>query len=168
MMSAMRFKAVVLGWLLAVLGTWMPNAVAATLADFEFSSPQQAREFRSLTEQLRCLVCQNESLAASQAALAQDLRRQIYEMMQAGQSREEIVAFLVERYTDFVLYNPPIKPATYFLWYGPLLLFIIAVVLLIRAVLQHRSGASDSWSVADRERVAQLVADNSVERRGSI
>src|SRR6266511_1820005 len=84
--------------------------------------PQIERRMKALTQQLRCLVCQNETLADSQADLAEDLRRQIREQMKAGKSDQEILAFLTDRYGDFVLYNPPVKPATYALWFGPFIL----------------------------------------------
>lgn len=74
-----------------------------------------------LAEDLRCLVCQNESLASSNAELAQDLRREVRAQMKAGKSDEEVIAYLTERYGDFVLYRPPFKPVTYLLWLGPLL-----------------------------------------------
>jgi len=74
-----------------------------------------------LAADLRCLVCQNESLAGSHAELAEDLRREIREQMKAGKSDKEVVAYLTERYGDFVLYRPPFKPVTYLLWLGPLL-----------------------------------------------
>ncbi|MGQ9860475.1 MAG: cytochrome c-type biogenesis protein [Thiobacillaceae bacterium] len=74
-----------------------------------------------MAEDLRCLVCQNESLAGSRAELAEDLRREIREQMKAGKSDQEVIAYLTERYGDFVLYRPPFKPVTYLLWLGPLL-----------------------------------------------
>lgn len=138
-------------WGLCLLAYLQPHAtMAATLAEFEFADPLQTQEFRNLIEQLRCLVCQNESLAASQAELAQDLRREIYTMMQAGQSREQITTFLVARYGDFILYNPPLKPATYILWYGPFILFGLAGFALTR-VLMRQLKAPDTDLTADEQ-----------------
>ena len=77
-------------------------AQATSLSSFEFSTPEQEQAFRTLTEELRCLVCQNESLAGSNAELAQDLRREVYDMMMAGKSKDDIVQFMVARYGDFV------------------------------------------------------------------
>lgn len=108
--------------ILAIAGLYATLAAAYTLATFKFDDPAQAEEFRALTEQIRCLVCQNESLAGSNADLAEDLRREVYEMMIAGKDREEIITFLVERYGDFVLYDPPVKPSTYPIWFGPLII----------------------------------------------
>jgi len=145
--------------LASVLGLASPIAGASTLAEFSFPDPAQERTFRKLTEQLRCLVCQNESLAASQAELAQDLRREIYEMMRAGKTQEQIISFLVARYGDFVLYNPPLKPSTYPLWYGPFVLFGIAGFFLARTLLRKKRARDTELSAAERTRLAALLAD---------
>ena len=89
-----------------------------------FENQQQQDRFNRLTEELRCLVCQNQNLADSDAPLAHDLRREVHEMLISGQSNEQIKQFLVERYGDFVLYRPPVQKNTYLLWLGPLLLFL--------------------------------------------
>src|SRR5205809_3447641 len=86
--------------------------------------PKIEQRMQALTKQLRCLVCQNETLADSQADLAEDLRRQVREQMKAGKSDQEIIAFLTQRYGDFVLYNPPIKAKTYLLWFLPFVLLL--------------------------------------------
>lgn len=98
---------------------------------------------------LRCLVCQNESIAGSHADLAVDLRRQIREQARAGRSDEEIVEFLVDRYGDFILYRPPFKPSTWVLWVGPFALLAFAAALLLRAVVRRRRGASAPLSEAE-------------------
>lgn len=132
---------------------------ATTLAEFRFADSTQEQAFRSLTEQLRCLVCQNESLAASQADLAQDLRREIYQMMRAGKTQDQIIEFLVARYGDFVLYNPPLKPATYPLWYGPFALFGIASLFLVRTLVRKKKARDTELSAAERARLATLLAE---------
>src|SRR5438876_1578960 len=86
----------------------------------------------NLARELRCLVCQNETLADSRADLAEDLRRQIREQMKAGKSDQEIIVFLTQRYGDFVLYRPPVRPATYLLWFGPFCFLVLGLVLLFR------------------------------------
>ena len=101
-------------------------AVPAADTPFEFAEPGQAARYQRLTEELRCLVCQNQSLADSHADLAQDLRNEVYRMLVAGQSDREIVDFLVARYGEFVLYRPPVSPLTWLLWFGPALLLLIA------------------------------------------
>jgi cytochrome c-type biogenesis protein CcmH len=94
-------------------------AQAATSPADDAELDNRVKEF---SQQLRCLVCQNETLADSQADLATDLKRQIREQMKAGKSDKEILAFLTERYGDFVLYRPPVKATTYLLWFGPFIL----------------------------------------------
>lgn len=92
----------------------------------------------SIAEELRCLVCQNESLAGSRADLAMDLRREVRTLIKAGKSDAEIREFLVSRYGDFVLYRPPVKPTTWLLWFGPLLLLIGAIWLLVRIIRRNQ------------------------------
>ncbi len=91
-----------------------------------------ARRFHALTQELRCVVCQNESLADSTAPLALDLKREIRARMDAGQSDEQIKAFLVERYGDFVNYRPPLKASTSMLWLGPLFFLLVGLLALWR------------------------------------
>jgi cytochrome c-type biogenesis protein CcmH len=133
-------------------------ASAFTLEEFTFDDPVRAEAFRELIEEIRCLVCQNESLAGSQAELAQDLREEVYRMFQEGKSRDEIVDFLVARYGDFVLYDPPLKPATYALWFGPFLFIGIGAIFLIRTLLQKRQSRDRELSDEERQRLQELIA----------
>lgn len=153
-------KSLALG-LLLLLGSGSLSAY--TLEEFEFESPEQQAEFRDLIAKLRCLVCQNESLAGSQAELAQDLRNEVYRMMRAGQSQDEILDFLVDRYGDFVLYDPPLKPSTYLLWFGPFVLIGIAAFVAVRTILHKKQAPDEAMSDADRERVQALL---DAERHG--
>ncbi len=122
------------------------------------ADPDLEKRVVNLSQELRCLVCQNETLADSRADLAEDLRRQIREQMNAGKSDREIVAFLTERYGDFVLYRPPVKPTTYLLWFGPFILLITGMVLLFRYLRQRRELISDHpLSVEERGRVEELL-----------
>jgi cytochrome c-type biogenesis protein CcmH len=113
--------------------------------------PQIEQRMKALTEQLRCLVCQNETLADSKADLAADLRREIREQMKAGKSDKEIIAFLTDRYGDFVLYNPPVKPTTYLLWFGPFVLLAGGLVALFR-YLKRRRGLIHERPLTEEER----------------
>jgi cytochrome c-type biogenesis protein CcmH len=97
-----------------------------------------ARRAAALAEQLRCLVCQNQSIAESSAELAVDLRREINEQIRAGRSDQDIIDFMVARYGDFVLYRPPVKPHTWLLWFGPALLAAAAFVAFARALRNRR------------------------------
>lgn len=135
------------------------GAQAYTLEEFQFDSPAQEAEFRDLIGKLRCLVCQNESLAGSQAELAQDLRNEVYRMMRAGQSKDEILTFLVDRYGDFVLYDPPLKPSTYVLWFGPFIIIAIAAFFMLRAVLSRKPAPEDEISPEERARLQAMLDD---------
>ncbi|TVQ89724.1 MAG: cytochrome c-type biogenesis protein CcmH [Chromatiaceae bacterium] len=133
-------------------------AAAFTLEEFEFDSPQQQAAFRDLIGKLRCLVCQNESLAGSRAELAQDLRNEVYKMLRAGTSEEAILDFLVARYGDFVLYEPPLKPSTYLLWYGPFALLGLGALVLGGVIWHRRSRPEQPISAAERQRLQDLLA----------
>ena len=113
-----------------------------------------------ITEELRCLVCQNESLAASRADLAQDLRREVRELIKANKTNQEIRDYLVARYGDFVLYRPAFKPLNYLLWFGPFLLLLGAFVVLLRLVRRNqRSAAPAPLDPAQREKAQTLLQD---------
>ena len=107
---------------------------AAAKEPLIFMNPEQEARYIELTLELRCLVCQNQNLADSDAPLAQDLRREIYDMMQAGRSNDEIKTFLVDRYGDFVLYKPPIKGNTLALWLMPAVLLTLGGVVVLLTV----------------------------------
>lgn len=102
--------------------------------------PVVEKRLIGISQELRCLVCQNESLAGSRADLALDLRREIRTLIKDGKTDAEIMDFMVSRYGEFVLYRPPVKPATWLLWFGPFVLLIVAVVVLVRMVRQSQSN----------------------------
>ena len=104
-----------------------------------FDTQQQQDRFNQLTQELRCLVCQNQNLADSDAQLAHDLRAEVHEMLIAGKSDDEIKQFMVERYGDFVLYKPPVQKNTYLLWLAPLGLLLIGAFIL-RGNIKKRSA----------------------------
>ena len=134
---------------------------AYTLEEFTFDEPAQTEEFRDLIGELRCLVCQNESLAGSQADLAQDLRKEVYRLFKEGKSRDEIVDFLVARYGDFVLYDPPLKPSTYVLWLGPFVLIGIGAFFLARTLLGKRQSSDKELSEEEKQRLRELLPPES-------
>ena len=104
---------------------WLAAALAhAADTPFTFKDATEETRYQRLTAELRCLVCQNQSLADSHADLAQDLRAEVYRMLQSGQTDQQIVDFLVARYGEFVLYRPPVSALTYALWFGPPLLLV--------------------------------------------
>ena len=118
--------------LLWVLLLWVPLNLCAQTAQPTPEDPVANKRAVQLAEQLRCLVCQNQSLGDSNAELALDLRRQIREQIAQGRSNDEIVDFMVSRYGDFVLYRPPLKASTWLLWFGPPLVLLVGFVMLIR------------------------------------
>jgi cytochrome c-type biogenesis protein CcmH len=113
-----------------------------------------------IAEELRCLVCQNETIAASHADLAVDLRKQIRQKLQQGQSEQQILDFMVQRYGDFVLYRPPVKGSTWLLWGGPFLLLGVALLALILNIRRRRSvGVAAPLQADEAERVRRLLAE---------
>ncbi|MBK7900234.1 MAG: cytochrome c-type biogenesis protein CcmH [Azonexus sp.] len=127
---------------------------AAPLAD----DPVAEKRLIKLSEELRCLVCQNQNIADSNAELAQDLRREIRGMIQAGKSDKEIIDFMVARYGDFVLYRPPVKATTVLLWAGPLLLMFLGLVALVRYLRQRNLQVTDDSPLsADEARRAEAL-----------
>ena len=151
----MNLKQLLSGLLLA---GWLGLAQAGIHA-FDFDDPAKEARFKHLSEELRCLVCQNQTLADSGAGLAMDLRKELYRMVNEDASDEEIKNFMVSRYGDFVLYNPPVKTSTYLLWFGPFLLVVIGIVILIRMVRNMGQQTAQTLSADDHKRVQALLAD---------
>ena len=134
---------------------------AAPLAQDEAAE----KRLNAISSELRCLVCQNESLAGSNAELAHDLRREIRGMIQAGKSDAEIMDFMVSRYGDFVRYRPPLKASTLLLWFAPALMLVAALVALF-ACLRRRDRAIDAAPLAaDELRWAERLLDDEEPRR---
>ena len=120
--------------------------------------PELEKRLMTLSEQLRCLVCQNETLAGSQADLAEDLRGLIREQMKAGKSDKEIIAFLTDRYGKFILYNPPVDPTTYLLWFGPFVFLLGGLLFLFRYLKQRRELITEQpLSAAEHRRAETLL-----------
>ncbi len=115
-----------------------------------FKDRAEEVRFQKLTKQLRCLVCQNQDLADSDADLAKDLRKQVFDMMQSGKSDAEIKEYLVARYNDFVLYDPPLKPGTWLLWFAPFA-FVLVGVFVVARILRARAQQAGGVRPADTE-----------------
>ena len=141
----------------AVLLAGCASAMAAGLEAFDFSGNVDEDRYKHLIVELRCLVCQNQSLADSDAGLAHDLRREVWELMDQGQSDAQIAEFLVTRYGDFVLYNPPVKPSTYILWYGPFVLLAIGLLVLVRTLKRRGKQTESGFSAEEQERLRQIL-----------
>ena len=129
---------------------------AAPLAE----DPAVEKRMVNIAEELRCLVCQNESLAGSQADLAKDLREEVRSLIKSGKSDEEVKDFLVSRYGDFVLYRPQVKPITYALWAGPFVLLLIGIGALVIYLRRRNQQVEEApLSDADRQRADALLKD---------
>lgn len=123
------------------------------------NDPVSAKREHDLAKQLRCLVCQNETIADSRAELAVDLRRQVREQIAAGRSDIEIIGFMTDRYGDFVLYKPPLQATTVVLWFGPFLLMLLGAFIAWRVVQARRNAPAPApLSDAERARATALLA----------
>lgn len=127
------------------------------------ADPVAEKRLQALSEELRCLVCQNQTIADSNAELAQDLRREVRTMIKDGKSDKEIIDFMVTRYGDFVLYRPPVKAITYLLWGGPLVLLVFGLFALQRYLRQRAQRIADETPLSDEEakRAELLLKENS-------
>ncbi len=143
--------------LLIMVGLWIAPTQAAIEA-YQFDSAEMEADYKQLIEELRCLVCQNQSLAGSDADLARDLRRETYQMLQQGKSQQEVVDFMVARYGDFVMYRPQFKSSTYLLWLGPFLLLLLVLYLVVRRLrVADKPVEVDAGAMAQAK---QLLEDN--------
>lgn len=145
-MMGYRLARVIRWWTtlsLLLLVTALPTVVGAVASD-EGLSAEQRQRFHQLNTELRCLVCQNQSIAESNADLAQDLRRQVRKQILEGRSDAEIRSYMRDRYGDFVLYKPAVEPKTYLLWLSPAILLLIALFILARRLRRARPEDDDS------------------------
>lgn len=148
-------KAFVLAF--ALLACALP-ATATVFEPREWSDERYRQRYHDLIEELRCLVCQNQSIADSDADLAADLRRIVYEMLERGESDEAITAYMIERYGSFVLYRPPLTPSTLALWAGPVLFAVLGGAILFVTLKRRRArGVARDLSAAERERAEHLI-----------
>jgi len=140
--------------LFCLLPVFAYAGVAKDLAE----DPVLEKRMIGLAEKLRCLVCQNESLASSRSELANDLRQEVREQMQMGKSDQEIIDYLVARYGDYVLFDPPMKSYTILLWYGPFALLLVGLIGLVFQLRKRKSNISEPHlSEEDTKRAADLL-----------
>ncbi|MEZ5586857.1 MAG: cytochrome c-type biogenesis protein [Sedimenticolaceae bacterium] len=132
-------------------------AASARVEVHDFDGPEQEARYNKLIAELRCLVCQNQNLADSNAELAVDLRRKTYEMVKQDKSEGEIVDFMVDRYGEFVLYRPRLSNSTLLLWAGPFIILMIGISLLIRTVRRRRAGQDNNIDDASIRNAAALL-----------
>lgn len=129
--------------------------------DFVFDSPEQEAVFNKLSDELRCLVCQNQNIADSNAPLAMDLRVEIYGMLKNGKTEQDIIDFMVVRYGEYVLYRPQVKPITWLLWFGPVIIFFVGVWVAMRFIKQQNNNhLTEELTAEERRRLQELEAEN--------
>jgi cytochrome c-type biogenesis protein CcmH len=159
-MNRMALRAL-LGAALLAFGT----ASFAAIDTYAFETAAEEARYKALIDELRCPKCLNTNLSGSDSPISADLRRTVATMVQAGKGDEEIREYLLARYGDFILYRPRVMPATYVLWFGPALLFLLALVFVARLVLRQREEAVPAplspEEQAALERLSQAVGENS-------
>ena len=147
--------------LICLLFLVLSNTVLANEAVPLAEDPVVEQRLITISEEMRCLVCQNESLAGSRSDLAQDLRREIRGLIKEGKSDAEISTFMVERYGDFVLYRPPVKPITWLLWLGPFALMIAGIAALLVYLRKRNSQITGNLlSEEENKRIDALLRDS--------
>lgn len=151
-----------------MLGVALSFSAFAAIDTYQFKSPQQEQDYREITAQLRCPKCQNTNIAASDSIIAADMRTKVFQLLEQGQNKQQIVAYMVARYGNFVTYEPPVTPSTLILWLGPVLVVIIGAVMIF---MRSRRGEvrlknmTEEMSEQERQRLAQLLKDS--DRTGS-
>jgi|SRR5690554_863242 len=142
------------GMLLASAQAW------AVIETYEFETEQAREQYNQLTAELRCPKCQNQNIADSNAPIAQDLRREVHRLITQGANNDEIVNYMVERYGDFVIYRPRFDASTFLLWFGPLILGVIGVLVILAMVRASTKQKQEAVLSGDeRHKLSQLLND---------
>lgn len=141
--------------LLLLLCAFSP-AVFSAIDTFEFDTVEQEQVFHDLTKVLRCPKCQNQNISDSNAALAKDLRNKTYELVKQGKTEDEVVDYMVARFGNFVRYDPPVTPATIFLWIGPLLFILFGFLVLFKQA-KNKSKAEDKLDDNEEKRLKKIL-----------
>ena len=160
-------KKIFLFFILTLMTMGLPSTVFAKDAVPLADDPVIEQRLIVISEEMRCLVCQNESLAGSRSDLANDLRKEIRILIKEGKTDDQIRSFMVDRYGDFVLYRPPVKPITWLLWIGPFVILLVGIIgLLVYLRRRNLSVPSTTLSAEDNRRIDALLKDaksNSIE-----
>jgi cytochrome c-type biogenesis protein CcmH len=145
------------GLLVGTISLLLAFGAQAKVEVLSFESPEHEERYNKLIAELRCLVCQNQNLADSNAELAVDLRRKTYEMVSKDKSEKEIATYMVDRYGEFVLYRPPLNSSTLLLWTGPFIILLVGVSLLIRTIRRRRAEHGVNVDDATLKAAASLL-----------
>lgn len=154
---------------LVLISMILAFAAHATIDTYNFKSVEEEQKFRELTGQLRCPKCQNNSIADSNAPIATDMREKVYELMEQGKSRQDIINYMVDRYGNFVTYEPPVTPATIILWLVPALCVFFgaaAIVMLSRRRKNRGIEEVTSLSAEEEMRLQQLLSNKNSDKGG--
>ncbi|WP_022727801.1 cytochrome c-type biogenesis protein [Fodinicurvata sediminis] len=140
----------------------LPGSVLAVQPDEKLDDPALEARAKELSAEIRCVVCQSETIETSNAGMARDIRILIRERLAAGQDEDQIRDYLVSRYGDYILYRPPMKPSTWLLWFGPALVFVMGLAALLVYLRKRRpnQSATDQLSESEQRRLAQLVEED--------
>lgn len=163
----MRARVAAVLLLAALVGAWSAPPARAVGGEAEsLIDPALEARIRHLEEELRCLVCQGQSIAESDSGFAHDIRAEILTRMRAGKSDQEIIDFLVERYGDFILFRPPVKSTTALLWAGPLILLAVGAVFMVVIILRQRRAPRPELSVEEVRRAESLLGVEEAKDKG--
>jgi cytochrome c-type biogenesis protein CcmH len=146
--------------LLLFILVFTSSSYAVKIEFHSFKNNQQEALYNQLIAELRCVKCQNQNLAESNAELASDMREKTYKMVVEGGTREDVVNYMTARYGDFVLYKPPLKKQTILLWIGPPIFLLISLYFLFKLIRKQKSNPIESMSEADRKSMRDLLSSN--------
>ncbi len=144
-------------WLLVLL--FLVSTLGFAIDDHQLADPEQQKAYELIISELRCLVCQNQTIADSNAELAADLRRQVYEMLQQGKSKDDIVQFMTDRYGDFVLYNPPLQIKTALIWLGQIA-FLLTGLIMISWIIRRKKKTEPTIIDKDKQKLIRQLLDD--------
>lgn len=136
----------------------------AAIETYQFSSPQQEETYQQLTRQLRCPQCQNNNIADSNATISNDMRAKVYELLQQGKNKQEVVDYMVQRYGNFVTYDPPLTLSTLFLWLIPAALLLLGVIVLFRRKPQAQNKNNNNLAL-DQQRLNSILQADHKEKK---
>ena len=136
----------------------------AAIETYQFSSPQQEETYQQLTQQLRCPQCQNNNIADSNATISNDMRAKVYELLQQGKNKQEVVDYMVQRYGNFVTYDPPLTLSTLFLWLIPAALLLLGVIVLFRRKPQAQNKNNNNLAL-DQQRLNSILQADHKEKK---
>ena len=138
-------------------------AMAAT-STYDFSSPEQEQTFRELTRELRCPKCQNQDIGDSDAELAKDLRDKSYELLQEGKNKQEVIDYMAARYGNFILYKPPFMASTMILWFGPVIVMLVGLWVVVMRTRNKPRHANDGLDAEQAARLKAMLSDETLSK----